>query len=152
MLGQQNSITDAEISFEFPSKEVSGTIAGFVSASYIDWENPERSTFKGSVAVESLDTNIGLRNWMLKNKRYFNADAYPRIYFESTEVREAEGILIVKGNLTLKGTTKPIEIEFRPENEQLIGTTQLFSSDFGITIKKKREANLVEVRMVFTIK
>lgn len=149
--GQKTNIKSAHISFEFVSKNVKGTLSGFESESSIDLDNLENSIFKGSVSSETLDTNSGLRNWSLKSGKYFDADNYPKISFESKEVRLEGERLMVKGNLTIKETSKPITINFTRKENQLIGTTSLYSIDYGIKIKKKREDNLVKIKMVFDI-
>ena len=146
----QASIDDAKISFLFVSKDVKGTIAGFESNSKIDFENPENSFFEGSVAVKTLDTNNGLRNWHLKGK-YFKEDDFPKIRFKSNAVSEKEGGYIVNGNLTLKGTTKPVIIKIVRKGNQLKGTSSIYTSDFGINIKKERKDNLVEITLLFDI-
>ncbi|MEM7486411.1 MAG: YceI family protein [Bacteroidota bacterium] len=149
--GQTKRITNAKISFEFVSKETKGTISGFESESVIDFENPESSLLKGSVATETLDTNNGLRNWSLKSGKYFDADDYPRIRFESKQIKSEGEKLIVTGNLTIKDVTKSITITFNQNGNQLIGTASLYSIDYGIKIKKNRADNLVKVKMVFDI-
>lgn len=141
----QKSITAAEISFEFVSKDVKGTIEGFTSESIIDFDHPEKSTFEGSVAVKTLDTNNSLRNWHLKGRKYFNEDKYPRISFKSESVKVIDNDYLVKGTLRLKGISKPIEIRFTKNANVLEGRTAIYTSDFDITIKKKREDNLVKV-------
>ncbi len=148
----QATITKAEVNFEFVSKDVKGTIEGFESTSSIDFDNPENSVFKGSVAVETLDTNNGLRNWSLKSGKYFDADDFPKISFESTLVTENKNDYSVKGNLTLKGVTKPTTILFSKKGNQLKGLFEIYSYDFGIKIKKKREDNLVKVTLLFNLK
>ncbi len=148
---QQTDIKSGQISFEFVSKKVKGTIGGFTSESSINFNDLEHSVFKGSVVSETLDTNNGLRNWSLRSGKYFDVDDYPKIHFESNEVRLSGEKLVVKGILTIKETSKPITITFSQKGNQLIGTTSLYSIDYGIKIKKKREDNLVKVKMIFDI-
>lgn len=150
-LPAQVSVTNAEIRFEFVSKEVKGTIKGFQSNTSIDFDHPENSTFEGSVAVETLDTDNGLRNWHLKRGKYFNEDDYPRISFRSTTVSEKDNTYIVTGNLSLKGTTKSLKINFTRKGNQLEGKTFIYTSDYGINIKKKREDNLVNITLLFNL-
>ncbi|SHK05117.1 YceI family protein [Pseudozobellia thermophila] len=145
-------ISSADISFLFVSKEVDGSISGFESTSEIDLGNLKESKFSGSVQVESLKTGNFLRDWSLKGKKYFHADAYPKIHFESTDISETdEGNYLVKGRLTLKGITKPIVFQFERDGKRLVGTTTLFSSDFGIEINKDRNKNLVQVGIVLSL-
>ncbi len=149
---QEMSIEQGKVSFVFVSKDVHGTISGFESSSKIDWDNPENSIFQGSVRSKTLDTNNGLRNWSLRSGKYFDVDDFPKILFNSNEVKLENGKFIVKGDLTIKKTTKEIVLVFEKNQNQLIGTTSLYSIDYGIKIKKKREDNLVQVKMVFDLK
>ncbi|MDT0607626.1 YceI family protein [Croceitalea rosinachiae] len=146
---QQSNIRKGAISFEFVNKEVKGTISGFESKSRIDWNQLENSYFEGSVAVETLDTNNGLRNWSLKSGKYFDKNDYPRIHFKSSEINQNGIDYVVKGVLTLKGIKKPLVIEFKRDGDTLVGSAELYSYDFDIKIKKKREDNLVKITFRF---
>lgn len=148
ILGQGTSIKSAEITFNFVNKDVDGHISGFDSSSSIDFENPENSKFKGSVAVKTIKTGIFLRDWSLKGGKYFDEDEHPKIYFESTDVSKTSDGFSVKGKLTIKSVEKAITMDFKLTGNQLIGTATLFSSDFGINIKKEREDNKVLVKLV----
>lgn len=141
----QKSILKGTITFEFVSKKVDGGIGGFTSSSTIDMENIVASHFEGSVTVESIKTGNFLRDWALKGGKYFDQDKYPRIKFKSSLISSEDDRIKVDGDLTIKETTKPITIYFTVSQNTLIGTTTLFSSDFGVQIKKKREDNKVEV-------
>ena len=150
LLGQQE-LKMNEISFVFESKEVEGSVGDFRSVSRIDMDNISNTVFEGSVGAASLKTGNFLRDWAIKNRKYFNVDEYPRIHFKSTEVtRKPQGIRVV-GKLTIKGNTNPLTIDFEWKNGQLIGTAQLFTSDYGIQIKKNREENKVRIRFVFDL-
>ncbi|MGD1946267.1 MAG: YceI family protein [Croceivirga sp.] len=148
---QYNEIKTAKITFDFPYKEVKGSIGGFTSTSTIDWNQPSESTLRGSVSVETLDTNNGIRNWSLRSGRYFNAKEYPTIIFESEEIKPNGGGWDVLGHLTIKGTKKEFQIHFTKMGNTLKGKGELYSSDFGVTIKKKREDNLVIVNFEFEL-
>lgn len=146
------TISSAEISFTFISKNVKGTISGFESSSAIHLDAMADSKFKGSVAVETIKTGNFLRDWSLKSGKYFDAETHPQVTFESSEITETNDGYSVKGQLTMKGTSKAITIDFKRKGNQLIGTTTLFSSDFGIEIKNDREDNEVNVKLVFSLK
>lgn len=150
----QNStlISSAEITFSFESKDVQGSIGDFTSDISLDFDNIENASFKGSVAVSSLKTGNFLRDWSLKGKKYFNADNYPKITFESTSVSGTRETFKVGGILTIKDISKPITIDFVKEGNTLLGTTTLFSSDFKIDIKKERNDNKVVVSLKFVLK
>ena len=148
---QSPQIQNAEIRFEFVSKGVKGTIAGFASESVLAWESPEKSVFRGSVQSKTLDTHNGLRNWSLRSGKYFNVKDYPYITFASTEVVQNGSEWVVKGHLTIKSITKTISIIFKKQDKKLVGTFSLYSFDYGIKIKKQREDNLVKVWLKFDV-
>ncbi len=149
-MGQQK-IASAAISFEFVDKGVKGTISGFESQSVLDRDNLEASVLEGTVATETLDTNNGLRNWSLKSGKYFDKSDYPKIHYKSSTIAKNGDSYAVDGILTLKGVSKPLSIVFSSEGKKLIGTATLYTSDFGIKIKKKREDNKVNVRFEFQL-
>lgn len=146
-----SKISSADITFNFSNNDVDGSFSGFNSTSKIDLNNPSTATFEGSVEVETIKTGNFIRDWSLKGGKYFDADEYPKITFKSTEVRATNAGLKVKGILTIKGTAKPITIDFTKKDKKLIGTTTLFSSDYGINVKKKPEQNKVLVRLAFEL-
>ncbi len=153
LIAQQTAtISSAEISFTFVSKKVKGTISGFESSSTINLNALADSKFKGSVALETLKTGNFIRDWHLKGSKYFDADAHPKMTFESTEVSKSNVGYSVKGKLTIKATSKALTIDFKRKENQLIGATTLFSSDFGIEIKSDREDNEVQVKFVLSLK
>lgn len=148
---QKGKIHKAKISFVFVSKDVKGTFSGFESTSQVDLNNLEASDFQGSVLSKTIDTNNGLRNWSLRSGKYFDVDDYPKISFQSTQVYTSGDNLKVKGDLTIKETTKPVTITFHKSQNKLVGNTSLNSMDYGLKIKKKRDDNLVNITMEFDI-
>ncbi|WP_281540283.1 YceI family protein [Maribacter aestuarii] len=142
-----SEISSAEITFNFLEKDVDGSIGGFTSKSSIDWNAIENSTISGSVETETIKTGNFIRDWSLRGSKYFDADQYPKITFTSNKIANEGADVLVDGLLTIKGISKPVQIQFKREGKQLLGTTTLFCSDFDITILKKgREANKVLVQ------
>lgn len=63
----------------------------------------------GSVAADSIavkDENLAAH---LQSPEFFDTERHPAITFDSTLIRAANGELIVDGQLTIKGHTRPIE-------------------------------------------
>ncbi len=144
---QSLDIVSGSVDFTFVEKEVEGSVSGFVSTSKIDWNDLKNSTMEGSVRSETLKTGNFIRDWALKGRSYFDVDTFPLISFESTAFKEYSDVIVVHGMLTLKGISKPIEIEFMKNGKNLQGTSTLFTTDFDITIfKKSREANKVTLQ------
>ena len=145
------TISSAKITFVYLSNNTEGSISGFSSSSILDTETPSNSVFKGEVATKTLETGNFLRNWSIRGSKYFDVETFPEISFASTSVIAIDDGYSVEGDLTIKDVTQSITIKFSKKEKILTGTTSLFSSDFGINVKKKREDNKVSVKMVFTL-
>jgi polyisoprenoid-binding protein YceI len=82
---------------------------GNIIAEGTDFNNAKVSIV---IDVKSIDTNQPQRDEHLQNGDFFDADLYPQITFESVSfVNTAGSAYKLAGNLTLKGVTKPIELE-----------------------------------------
>ena len=148
----QRSLDLKEIRFIFQAKEVNGSIGDFQSSSVIKLDEIGESSFKGSVSVSSLKTGNFLRDWALKGRKYFDESQFPRILFESEKVIETTKGIEVNGQLTMKGITKPLTINFQIKDNMLSGKAYLYTSDYDISIKKKREDNKVEITLLFMLR
>ncbi|MDQ2752538.1 MAG: YceI family protein [Bacteroidota bacterium] len=64
-----------------------------------------------TIDVKSIDTNQAQRDEHLQTGDFFAADLYPQITFKSTSFVNVSGSdYKMGGNLTLRGVTKPIEL------------------------------------------
>ncbi len=84
-------------------------------------------------------------------KKVLHPDKYPTVNFCSKEIQEKEGGYQVKGELTLHGVTKPVELDVKTTNgENLTGIVPLLQKDYEIkpfkammgTLKIKNEINI----------
>lgn len=150
----QNSlqVSSAEVSFVFVNNDVEGTLTGFSSSSTIDWNDFKNSKLKGTVDVGTISTGNSIRNWSLRRSKYFDADAYPKISFESTTIQRDNNDIKVIGRLTIKDVTKELSFKFTKSDKQLVGTAVLYSSDYGVHIKDDREKNKVNVKVILHLK
>jgi len=65
----------------------------------------------GSAKVSSVDVKDEQLNGHLQSPDFFDAQRYPEISFTAIELNRSEdGTVEAKGNLTIKGTTRPIEL------------------------------------------
>lgn len=68
-------------------------------------------TLSGSVDVASIDTGDENRDGHLQAPDFFDAGQFPQISFSSTGAESVEeGKVKLTGDITIKGTTKPIEL------------------------------------------
>jgi polyisoprenoid-binding protein YceI len=102
-----------------------GSINGLKGSIKWDAANPAASQINATVDVNTLNTNIEMRDKDLKEETYFNYPKYPTISFASTTVAATS----VTGNLTIKGVTKPITF---PITVTPSGNGYLFQGEFTI--------------------
>lgn len=108
-----------------------------------DSEKPEASKISVDIDVTSLDSNHAERDKHIRGKKYLNVDAHPQASFTSTSFApNADGGGVMKGTLTLYGTSKEISIDVKKVGEGkdpwggyragFEGTTSFKPKDFGM--------------------
>lgn len=85
-------ITGRALSFE-------GTVTGGVEPN-----------IEGVAQVSSLTTFDETRDAHLQSPDFFDAERYPTLAFGSTSIEQHGSELVVQGELTVKGRTKPVEL------------------------------------------
>lgn len=66
---------------------------------------------KAAIEVASINTDDAKRDGHLKSADFFDAEKFPQITFESTSFSKQSGNkYLLKGNLTMRGVTKAVEI------------------------------------------
>jgi polyisoprenoid-binding protein YceI len=108
----------------------------------VDEKNPEKSSVKITIEMDSVDTANQKRNDHLKSPDFFDAVQFPTATFVSKSVKKAgDKKFSVTGDLELHGVTKPLTLEL--ENTGFsdtkmgvrIGYYTVFTvkrSDFGV--------------------
>ena len=92
---------------------VRGSFPSFEGTAKIDTANPAASSVSLSIDVAGIETGNADRDGHLRSGDFFDAEQFPTITFTSTEVvREDESTWQITGDLTIKGVTKPVTIEF----------------------------------------
>lgn len=93
--------------------KVRGAFETFEGKAFLDFENPERSSAELTIEVASVDTHNAQRDEHLRTNDFFDAPNFPQMIFRSTSVeRIDEENYRVTGDLTIKGTTKPVTVDF----------------------------------------
>ena len=90
---------------------VTGNVRNF-TGSLESGENFSDSKVVFEADINSIDTGNGDRDGHLKSDDFFAADKFPKIHFESSSFSKVSGDeFILKGNVTIKGVTKPVELK-----------------------------------------
>ena len=64
----------------------------------------------GTAAVESITTDDENLTGHLLSPEFFDADRFPELKFESSEIERHGDEIVVRGQLTLKGTSQPVDL------------------------------------------
>ena len=109
-----------------------------------DAENIENSSVQIAIETNSIRSNVDYFDEELASRKFFNADRYPYITFDSSSyeaLTDKTGIL--RGEVTIRGVTQPLELGVTLNNAMVhpmldipvIGfsaTGELNRSDFGL--------------------
>jgi polyisoprenoid-binding protein YceI len=112
----------------------------------------------GSVSVASVDTKKERRDAHLRSPDFFDAERFPKLTFESSEIRPLDaGTFEIAGDLTLHGVTRPITltaelqgIEEDPWGNQRVALEvggQLNRGDYGMRALNVLVSDKVKLRL-----
>lgn len=91
---------------------VRGQFGEFSGTAHVDTDNPGNSSVNVTIQTASIDTGSEDRDAHLRSGDFFDAEANPTITFTSTKVERDGTDWEITGDLTIKGTTKPVTIVF----------------------------------------
>lgn len=142
--------------------KVRGDFKSFEGSLQIDAADPAKSSGTVSIDVASVDTSNEQRDEHLRTNDFFDAQTYPKITFQTTSIEPIDDTRFnVSGELTLRGVTKPVTIEFEftgaatdPFGNQRLGfegSTVLNRKDFGVNWNAALEAGGVLVSEKVTL-
>jgi len=114
----------------WPFGTVHGRFTGLKATIRFDEKDLPGSAVSASIDATTVSTGIDLRNRDLRKKEeWLDTDKYPLISFKSTKIEKAASDYKAVGELTLKGTTRPVEIPF---SFTASGSTGVFKGNFTI--------------------
>ena len=118
-------------------------------------DDPSRSKIEATINTASIRTHNEQRDNDLRSSNFLEIDKYPTMTFKSTKVEPVEGDRYkVTGDLTIKGTTKPVTfdvVRFGELNDPTMmghrisyqATAQIKRKDFGMNFDAIRDGRLV---------
>jgi polyisoprenoid-binding protein YceI len=133
--------THSEVTFKVRHlvvSNVSGEFKTFEGTVESDKEDFTDAKIKFSADIDSIDTGVEQRDGHLKSPDFFDAASHPKLTFESTGITKKGDDYKVSGNLTIRGTTKPIEltVEYGGQQKDFYGNTV---AGFEISTKVDRQ-------------
>jgi len=108
-----------------------------------DDKDISKSTVSATIDMTGINTGEAARDNHLKTDSFFDVSKYTTAKFVSTSVAKGGSGLLVAGNLTIKGVTKPVTLDVSGPTAPVTGmdkkphvgfsaTTTIHRSDFGI--------------------
>ena len=92
--------------------KVTGKFTDFTFDMVYDESNPENSSVKATIQMASIDTGIEDRDKHLRSGDFFDVAKFPQATFISKNMEGKDGKLIARGDFTLRGVSKEIEVPF----------------------------------------
>jgi polyisoprenoid-binding protein YceI len=122
---------------------VRGSFLDFEGSLNLDGDNPANSSATLVIQAASFDSGNEQRDGHVKGADFLDVDNHPQLTFNSTSVRAVGTDFVLAGDLTIRGTTRPVEIaveleglESDPFGNQRVGfsgSTTISRKDFGLT-------------------
>jgi polyisoprenoid-binding protein YceI len=136
--------------------KVRGQFNEFNGSVFLDAEEPANSKVELTIKAASIDTRNADRDAHLRSNDFFAMEEYPEITFRSTQVEQAsENEYYVTGDLTIRGTTKPVTVNFQLNGSVVDpwgnfrigfdGQTTINRKDWGVSFNAALEAGGVMV-------
>ena len=145
--------------------KVRGTFSDVQGTLVIDEESPDGSRVEVEIDARSIDTRSSDRDTHLRSGDFLDVEKHPKITFRSTGVEgahaEAGDEFTVRGDLTIRGNTREVELKARYEGQgidpwggQRLGfsaRTTIDRREWGLTWNQALEAGGVLVGNDLTI-
>lgn len=106
--------THSEVGFKVKHMmftNVNGKFNEYDSQLQFDENAFENANLGFKAAIASIDTNNVDRDNHLKSGDFFNAEQFPELSFQSTQIKTSGDDYEITGDLTLHGVTKPVTLQ-----------------------------------------
>jgi polyisoprenoid-binding protein YceI len=139
--------------------KVRGRFARFHGALHID-RVPERSSVAATIEASSIDTGEPQRDEHLRSADFLDVTNHPTIEFCSTALRAVGEHWRLDGELTIRGTTRPVTLHLESLGVQQVAgsqvagftaTTEIDRHDFGLTWNQALDSGGLAVGRKVTI-
>ena len=134
----------SEVSFTVGHLVVSKVRGRFdaYSGTIVTDEVIERSSVNVTIDAASVDTHLIIRDNQVRGADFLDVEHFPNITFVSSAIRQEQGRYLIQGDLTIRGTTRPVTLDttllgFSPDSfggyrAFFSATTKINRLDFGV--------------------
>ena len=95
---------------KFESKDPTGTFDVMKGTINFDENQLQKASFDLSFPISSINTANKLRDKKAQTAEWFDAEKYPNATYKSSSVEKTEKGFLVKGTMTIKGVSKPLNV------------------------------------------
>lgn len=121
--------------------DVHGQFGNVSAVVRYDSANVSLSSVTATIGVNTVSTGEDGRDDEIKSADFFDVYSFPSATFSSTEIsRNGDDGLWIRGNLTLRGVTKPVVLDVRGPNKPVMGSDGKPHSGFLATATLDRTA------------
>ena len=117
----------------------------------LDEQDPTKSSVEVTIDAASVNTRNSMRDNDLRSENFFDVAKHPKLTFKSTRIVKAGDGYEVTGDLTMRGTTKPVTLQVNEftkaitdgqgaQRRAVAATGKLDRRDFGLTWNSMVEA------------
>lgn len=127
-----------------------------------DPKAPKATVINAVIDTASVHTRIEDRDKHLRSPDFFDVEKFPTMTFKSTSAKKKGKGLEVKGDLTLRGVTKPVVLDVVGLDKEVkdpwgntriggLATTKINRKDYGMTFNQALETGGVMIGDEVTI-
>lgn len=99
--------------------DVKGAFDKYTGVITVDDKDPTKSDVNIEIDVASINTKVSKRDDHLRSPDFFDVKTHPKLTFKSTKVTKGAkpNTYKVTGDLTIRGTTKPVTLDVEVSDE-----------------------------------
>ncbi len=112
--------------------QVEGNIRGMYGSIKLDQNDLPSSFVKAYLDIKAIRTGNKKRDEHLMNEDFFNMAHYPKMSFESSSIKNKNGQWVAIGILTIKKSSKTIEVPFSKKGSLLTAQFTIDRQDYGV--------------------
>ncbi|MEO1435560.1 MAG: YceI family protein [Bacteroidota bacterium] len=117
---------------QFDAKKAKGNFATLEGTINFDPQNLEASNFDMWVDVSTIETGNKTKNKHAVGKKWFDAEQFPKITFQSTSISRRGDDYETTGTLTIRDVSTPVTFPFNFSGDATLG---VFEGSFSIDRK-----------------